>query len=193
MITGNPSDEVLLAAWETIWTHFLDGLQTKGGEHIVRLKSEVDRLEYDYRMIQLAVQRLSIAPDISEALGKTLSIDWALEQLRRRVRVIGQFDLSAPDQYYRDLLVVMNQSISLRHKHMEKKAELERLRQQVGATGEITEAQFDDMVTRVSLFAKYQIDRRRTTLSEFTSLWGSMNRHEEHLKKEMLKTQARRH
>lgn len=192
VIAGNPSEETLLAAWGLIWTHFLDGMQTENSRYAVRLKSEVDKLNYDYRMIQLAIQRLSLAPDIAEVLGKELSIDWALQQLRRRVRVVGQFDLKNAEQYYQDLIVVLNQALSLRHRQQEKQAELDRLRQQMGATGEITEQQFDDMVSRLSLFAKFQIDRRKTTLSEFMSLWSSMMRHEEHLKKEVLKTQARR-
>lgn len=181
IIWGTPAEPDLLVAWSNIWQEFLDGMQDKKGEQRVRLKSEIDKLDYDYRVIQLCIQRLSIGPS-----------EWAIEQLRRRVRVPGDLNPDDPAGYFKSLIAVMNQALSLKHRQKERQAEMDIVYQRDGAGEKITYSHFDTLVTRVSLFAKFQIDRRKTMTSEFTELYRQMKRQEDALKQQLEMSKSRR-
>jgi hypothetical protein len=181
IIEGNPAAEDLLSAWGVIYQEFIDGMQDKKGELRVKLMNEVDRLEYDYRVIQMCVQRLSFGPSA-----------WAVEQLRRRVRVVGDFNPEDQAQYYQHLLVVMNQALSLKHKLAERQAELKIVYQREGAGEALTIQHFDHLITRVSLFAKFQINRQKTPVSEFIELYKEMKRQENALRQQLETSKAKR-
>lgn len=181
VISGKPADEDLVIAWSTIWQEFLDGMQDKKGQYKVKLMNEVDKLGYDYRVIQMCVQRLSFGP-----------APWAVEQLRRRVRVCGDFNPEDQAQYFQQLLVVMNQSQSMKHRLTEKQAELDIVYKKEGAGGPLTFQQFDTLLARVSLFAKFQINRRETMTSEFIELYKEMKSQEAALQQQLATSNARR-
>lgn len=182
IIAGTPSDDDLLTAWAAIYQEFLDAMQDKKGQYRVRLLNEIDKLDYDYRVIQLCVQRLGIGPS-----------QWAVEQLRRRVRVSGDFNPEDQEKYFGSLVIVMNQALSLRHRMTEKQAEMDILyKQQGGASGRPGMAQFDSLIARVSLFSKFQINRKETTVSEFMELYKEMKRQEDALRQQIETSKARR-
>lgn len=181
IIAGKPSDEDLIAAWGVIYQEFLDGMQDKKAQHRVKLKSEIDKLEYDYRVIQMCIQRLSIGPS-----------QWAVEQLRRRVRVPGDFNPEDQAQYFQQLVVVLNQALSLKHRLAERQAEMKIVYQQSGAGERLTIQHFDHLITRVSLFAKFQINRQKTTVSEFMELYREMKAQEQALRDQLETSKARR-
>lgn len=181
IISGKPDDADLLAAWGTIWQEFLDGMQDKKAQHKVKLMNEVDKLEFDYRVIQMCVQRLSFGP-----------AQWAVEQLRRRVRVSGDFNPEDQATYFQQLLIVMNQALSLKHRLTERQAELNIVYKKEGAGSPLTFQQFDTLITRVALFAKFQINRQKTTVSEFMEYYKEMKSQEAALQKQLNTSNARR-
>jgi hypothetical protein len=181
IIWGTPSEEDLLNAWAVIYQEFLDGMQGKKSNYKVKLKSEIDKLGYDYRMIQLCVQRLSLGPS-----------EWAVDQLRRRVRVSGEFNPEDQAGYFKQLVVVMNQALSMKHRLSERQAELNIIYSREGGGSQPTMQHFDHLVARVSLFAKFQINRQKTMTSEFIELYKEMKGHEEALRDQLETHKARR-
>lgn len=181
VISGHPSPEDLLTAWGVIYQEFIDGMQGSKPNFRVKLTNEIDKLEYDYRVIQLCIQRLSIGPSL-----------WAVEQLRRRVRVAGDFNPEDQAQYFQQLLIVMNQALTLKHKLTERQAELKIVYQKEGAGTTPTVQHFDSLIARVSLFAKFQINRRETMVSEFIELYKEMKRQEDALRDQLETSNARR-
>lgn len=181
IIWGTPSEDNLLQAWAVIYQEFLDGMQDKKSHYKVRLMSEIDKLDYDYRAVQLCVQRLSIGPS-----------QWAVEQLRRRVRVSGDFNPEDQAGYFQQLLIVMNQAISMKHRLVEKQAELKIIYAREGGGSQPTTQHFDHLIARVSLFAKFQINRPQTMTSEFIELYKAMRQHEQALQEQLETSKARR-
>lgn len=181
VISGTPSVEELASAWSNIYQEFIDGMQDKKADYRVRLLNDIDKLEYNYRVIQMCVQRLSFGPS-----------DWAIAQLRRRVRVSGEFNPEDQAQYYQNLLIVMNQALSLKHQLAERQAELKIVYQRAGSGGQLSYEQFDHLVTRVCLFAKFQINRKETMVSEFISLYKEMKATEDALRQQLETSKARR-
>jgi hypothetical protein len=181
IVSGQPSSDDLLNTWNIIYQEFVDGMQDKKAFARVRLMNEVDKLQYDYRVIQLAAQRLSFGPS-----------DWALEQLRRRVRVTGNFNPEDQAQYYKDLLVVMNQAQSLKHRLAEKQAEIKIVYQKGDQPGRPTAQQFDHLIAQVSLFSKFHINRRQTMTSEFIEYYRGMKRQEEAMQAQLANHKARK-
>jgi hypothetical protein len=182
IIWGTPDDSDLLAAWGVIYQEFLDGMQDKKTQSRIKLMNEIEKLEYDYRVIQLCVQRLSIGP-----------CQWASDQLRRRVRVSGDFNPEDQASYYGQLVVVMNQSLSLKHRLQERQAELDIVYKREGsAGGNPTAQQFDQLIARVSLFCKFQINRQETMTSEFIEYYREMKSTEAALKQQYDNHKARR-
>lgn len=181
VISGHPSSEELSLAWATIYQEFIDGMQDKRSQFRVRLVNEIDKLSYDYRVIQLCVQRLSIGP-----------CDWAIEQLRRRVRVAGEFNPEDQAHYFHQLLIVMNHSLSLKHRLTERQAELKIIYNREGAGAALTIQHFDSLIATVSLFAKFQINRQKTTVSEFMELYKEMKRQEAAVREQLQTQKVRR-
>lgn len=181
VISGTPDEADLLTAWSTIWQEFLDGMQGKKAQHKVRLMNDIDKLEYDYRVVQLCVQRLSMGP-----------CQWAVDQLRRRVRVSGDFNTEDRAQYFQQLIVITNQAQSLKHRLSERQAELNVVYKREGAGVALTTQQFDHLIARVSLFAKFQINRQKTMVSEFIELYKEMKGQEDALKEQFENSKARR-
>lgn len=181
IIYGEPPEAELLTAWGVIYQEFLDGMQDKKTAHKVKLKSEIDKLEYDYRLIQLCIQRLSFGPD-----------QWAIEQLRRRVRVSGEFNPEDQAEYFQQLLIVMNHAVSLKHRIIERSAEMDIVYRKAGAAGQQQENQFDQLIARVCLFCKFQINRKETMTSEFIELFKEMKAQEDALQRQLETSKARR-
>lgn len=181
VISGAPAAEDLVTAWGIIYQEFLDGMQDKKSQFRVKLMNEIDKLEYDYRVVQMCVQRLSFGPSA-----------WAIEQLRRRVRVVGDFNPEDQAQYFQHLLVVMNQAMNLKHRLAERQAELKIVYQREGPGGALTIQHFDHLITRISLFAKFQINRQQTPVSEFIELYKEMKRQEDALRQQLETSKARR-
>lgn len=181
IISGLPAQADLLSAWGVIYQEFLDGMQDKKAQHKVKLKNEIDKLEYDYRMIQLCVQRLSFGPS-----------EWAVEQLRVRVRVSGDFNPEDQAQYFKNLLIVMNQAQTLKHRLIERRAEMDIVYKKAGAKGQSQENQFDHLIARVCLFCKFQINRKEMMTSEFIELYNEMKAQEDAMQRQLETSKARR-
>lgn len=181
IISGTPDEADLVVAWGVIWQEFLDGMQDKKAQYKVKLMNEIDKLEYDYRVIQMCVQRLSFG-----------QAQWAVEQLKRRVRVSGDFNPEDQATYFQQLLVVMNQALSLKHRLAERQAELNIVYKKEGAGSPLTFQQFDTLIARVALFAKFQINRQKTMVSEFMEYYKEMKSQEAALQKQLDTSNARR-
>lgn len=181
IVSGTPAAEDLASAWGVIYQEFVDGMQDKKADHRVRLMNDIDKLEYSYRVVQMCAQRLSFGPS-----------DWAIAQLRRRVRVSGQFNPEDAAQYYQDVLVVMNQAQNLKHQLAERQSELKIVYEKEGSAGQATDQQFDHLITRVCLFAKFQINRKETMVSEFIELYRQMRSKEDALRRQLETSKARR-
>lgn len=181
IIYGNPSEVDLTSAWGVIYQEFLDGMQDGKSQRKVKLMNEVDRLDYDYRVVQLCVQRLGLGPS-----------QWAIEQLKRRVRVAGDFNPEDQAQYFQQLVVVMNQALSMKQRLIERQAELKIIYQREAGGGALTYQHFDSLIARVCLFAKFQINRNETKVSEFVEYYKEMKRQEQALRDQLETHKARR-
>lgn len=181
IISGEPSSDDLLTAWSNIYQQFLDGMQDKKAFYKVKLRNEIDKLDFDYRIIQAAIQRLSFGPS-----------EWATEQLRRRVRVAGQFNPEDQATYYQELIVVLNHAQSLKHRRSEREAELNIIYGRQGSTSAPSDGQFDSLVAKVCMFVKFQINRKETMTSEFMEYYKEMKRQEEALEKQLQTSKSRR-
>lgn len=161
----NPDDLIagtkLISTWTGIHEAFMDGMRDKEGLYKIRLLGKINHLEFTYRHIHLCVQYLSIAHDQE------------IITLLQRVVSVGMFNPEDMKSYMNDLQVVLNRAQGLLAVIEEKKAELAIIQKQETPGEKPTRKQFDQLITQVSIFAKFHIDKRVITVSEFIEYYTS--------------------
>jgi hypothetical protein len=162
----NPSDSIpeitLRQLWETLFEQFLDGVQDTEGTHKTKLIGKINNLKFTYELIQLAAKFLEQAfhPDIIITLSK-------------HIRVSGNFNWDNREEYLHDIQVLLNWAQGIQIDILTKEKEYEMLQAGAKVGEKTTRKQFDQLITAVSIYAKFHIDKRIVTVSEFIEYYTS--------------------
>jgi hypothetical protein len=178
IISGRPSQEQLLRSWEVIFTQFLDGMKDDKGLRKLRLTKEINRLGFDYKIIELSLTYLDVAydPEIAATLSRHIRVD--------------KLDPEDRPTYERALKVVHNRAQRLKLELDEKRAEMAVLdKLSTGKSVTITRHYFDQLIGQVARYMHFYINRRKTTTGEFVSFYSLMKEESEAIKQ---KTAQRR-
>lgn len=164
IIEGEPSELELILCWEKVYEAFLDAMKDRDGLHRMRLKAQINHLEFNYKFIHLCLERLQV--------GYSAFVE---ECLRRLIRVDGSLNPEDQDRYFRALEVVRGRAQRLQVEIGEKKAEEAILEKGMSATRvRPTKEHFDNLIGQVSRFMHFYIDRRRISTGEFVSFYVQM-------------------
>lgn len=179
IISGQPTREQLLRSWEVVFTLFLDGMKDDKGLRKLRLTKEINRLGFDFKVIELCLKYLEVAYDLE-----------VVTILSKHIRV-DKLDPADKPAYDQALKVVRNRSQRLKLELDEKKAEMTVLDKiSTGRSVTITRHYFDQLIGQVARYMHFYINRRKTTTGEFVSFYSLMKEESEAIKKKT--TQTRR-
>lgn len=166
------SGDILLKTWEPIYEAFLDGMKDSDGLYKIRLIGKINHLQFNYEHIQLCVKFLQMAyhPDIVAILQSYMRV--------------GEFNVEDMESYYRDLQVVLTRAQKIQQQIQEKRAELSVIQKSNSPEEKTTRKQFDQLIASVSIYAKFHIDKRIITVSEFIEYYTSRRENYEALEAE---------
>lgn len=176
----NPLDNIpqhsLQQTWNGIHEAFLDGMKDKEGAYKITIKNKIQTLEKQYELIQRCVKALEIAYDPE-----------IIDILMAHIRVSGEFNPDDRVSYFKDLQILLNraQGIQLKIKNLE--AEYSMLEAGDKAGEKTTRKQFDQLIAQVSIYAKFHIDKKLVTVSEFIEYYTSRRESIEALEKQFQK------
>lgn len=176
---GAPDQKLLELVWADVHEQFVDGMKDKEGAYKIKLLAEINRLQFNYELINLCVKFLSVGYDKD-----------VVEALRKHVRC-GDFNPEDQQSYFKTLQIIINRAQKLQVDIEYKKAEYAALN--TGETGGegFTRKHFDRLISQVSIFAKFHIDKKVVMVSEFIEYYISMRESYEAIKKENDKLNAR--
>lgn len=173
LIEGEADRFLLMAAWEAIYELFLDAMKDREGLYQVRLNAKINVLEFNYKFIQVCIDRLKIGYSKN-----------AEDCLRQMIRVDDQLNPENQDQYFRILQTVKNRAQRLQVELGEKKAEKAILESKpAGQTVQPGRAHFDSLIGQVSRFMKFYINRREVSAGEFVGFYVQMREESEAIQK----------
>lgn len=162
----NPADIIpeitLKQLWETLFEQFLDGVQDSEGAQKSNLIGKINNLKFTYELIQRAAKFLEQAyhPDIITTLSK-------------HIRVSGNFNWDNREEYLWDIQILLNWAQGIQIDILTKEKEYEMLQAGAKVGEKTTRKQFDQLITAVSIYAKFHIDKRIVTVSEFIEYYTS--------------------
>ncbi len=162
----NPKDNIpeitLTQVWESIYEHFIDGVQDSEGQKKTKLIGKINHLAFTYELIQLAAKFLAEAyhPDI-------------IKTLQKHIRVTGKFDWTNREEYLQDVQIILNRAQGILADIENKKIELKMISKGAETVEKVTRKQFDQLITQVSIYAKFHIDKKVVTVSEFIEYYTS--------------------
>lgn len=145
----------VIQVWSNIHEAFLDGMNDKAGMYKLRLIGQINHLEFVYKLIQICVQYLSVAYDPE-----------ILQHLQKHV-LVGAFNPEDAQGYVNDLRVVLARAQGILATIEEKNAELSIIQKQETPGEKTSRKQFDQLISQVSIFVKFHIDKKETSVSEF--------------------------
>ena len=96
------------------------------------------------------------------------------------------------ESYVRDLQVVLNRAQRLQVEIEEKKAELSIIQGEQKEGEKTTRKQFDQLITSVSIYAKFHIDKKSVTVSEFVEYYTARRESIEAMEEHYEKTKSAR-
>jgi len=167
IISGKPRIQDLAQAWESIHEQFLDAMKDKDGLYKLKLMAKINRLEFDYELIQLCLKYLRVAynPRVVEHLTKLVHVE-ALDPEDR-------------SGYMLILQTVDNRSQRLRIDLEDKQSEYAILHEKdKNGKSPATHQHFSNLIGQVSRYMKFHVNRKETTTGEFVSYYVMMK--EEH-------------
>ena len=179
IISGDHDDMILYAAWETIYEQYVDALKDKDQMYILKLTKQINALEFDIKLIQLCIKRLSVehSPEVLAALKKIILVK-------------GSFNPDDAEQYAKDLSVAVTRSKSLILEIENKKGELNRITPKK-ASDKMDRTAFDALIVRISKYMQFKVDKKETTVSEFVQMIVDMREVAEAMEMESLKSKHR--
>jgi len=174
IITGAPTEIELQAAWETIYEQYIDALKDKDQMYILKLTKQINALEFDIKLIQLCIKRLSVehSPEV-------------LSQLKKVISVPGKFNPEDAEQYAKDLSVAITRSKSLILDIENKKGELSRITPK-NASEKMDRGSFDGLIVKISKYMHFRVDKKQTTVSEFVQMVVDMRETAESMEMESI-------
>ena len=152
------SDAILRAAWDNIYSEYIDCVKDTEQIYISKLSKDINVLTTKLNLIALVVERLSIKHDAD-----------IVAELRKVISVPGDFNPANRDAYKKDLERVVSLSKTLYMQREEKRAEMSRLMPMEG-TGKIDHSHFDALIVQISKYMKFQINRRQIFVGEFVAM-----------------------
>lgn len=177
----NPLDNIpqlsLTQTWNGIHEAFLDGMKDKEGAYKLTIKGKILSHEYQYELIQKCVKALEIAYDPE-----------IMDILRAHIRVSGEFNPDDRASYFKDLQILLNRAQGIQMKIKNLEAEYAMLEAGDKAGGKTTRKQFDQLIAQVSIYAKFHIDKKLVTVSEFIEYYTSRRESIEAMEKQFQKS-----
>jgi len=178
VISGHPSENELLRAWEKIYELFLDAMADRDGLYKVRLLSKINKLKINYQLVELCIQYLKI--------GYKKSIEDALKAL---VRLDQDLDYTDRPRYLQLLQTAKNRSERMQIDIESYEAEYAIITKRDPKGGNnISHEHFSRLIAQVSLYAKFRIDRKKISAAEFCAIYSEMRDHSEFLRRQSQKT-----
>lgn len=162
----NPSDSIpelsLKQTWEAIYEQFIDGVQDAEGIQKTKLNGKINHMVFTYELIQLSAKFLAQAyhPEV-------------IERLRRHIRVTGNFNFDNREEYFHDIQIILNRAQGIQADIENKKIEYKMLMAGGKVNLKTTQRQFDQLIAQVSIYAKFHIDKKIVTVSEFIEYYTS--------------------
>lgn len=167
----NPLDSIppisLLQAWQPIYEDFLDGMQDKEGLRKSKLMGKINNLEFTYELIQTGVKYME------KAYAKGIFDGEMIQILSKHIRITGFEHPEDPVLFKRDLQVILNRANSIKLQITNLEAELKGMKIYEQAEQKTTFKQFDQLIAQVSIYAKFHIDKKQVTVSEFIEYYAS--------------------
>lgn len=180
----NPLDEFLeeylITIWESIYEQFLDGMENREGIHVYKLHGKINYLNFTYKLIHLCVKYLQMAYDPE-----------ILDLLKPHIRVTGQFNPDDKPSYFQDLQVILNRAQRMLLDIENKKAELAVIEKRQKPAEKATRKQFDQLIAQVSIYAKFHIDKKIVTVSEFIEYYVARKQNYEALEEQYEKSKIK--
>lgn len=170
-IEGDPTLGELVKAWDAIQSDFNEAMKDKEGAYKIKLLSQINKLQFDYELIHLCINFLQVAYDKE-----------VVDILRKHTLIMTDFNPEDQEQYFHNLQILINRSQKLLLDIDNKKAELAVLDKEDNQ--KIEPKQFDRLVAQVSIYAKFHINKKEVTLSEFLEYYSSMRTHYQELQKD---------
>jgi hypothetical protein len=176
----DPKEFVLTAELGKVWTDiheaFLDGMKDKEGIHKLRLVGKINHLQFVYEHIHLCVKYLSIAYDPEVV---------AYLQAHVMVGVLNPEDAVG---YINSLQIILNRAQMILFQIQEKQAELKVIQGSEKPGEKTTRKHFDQLIAGVSIYAKFHINKKEISVSEFIEYYTARREHFEAMEKEYSKS-----
>ena len=167
----NPSDNIpeitLKQLWETLFEQFLDGVQDSEGAQKSKLIGKINNLKFTYELIQFSVKALQYGYE------RGIFDREIIQTLQKHVRVNGFDNPKDPVAFNHDLQIILNWAQGIQIDILTKEKEYEMLQAGAKMGEKTTRKQFDQLITSVSIYAKFHIDKRIVTVSEFIEYYTS--------------------
>lgn len=167
----NPLDSIppisLLQAWQPIYEDFLDGMQDKEGLRKSKLMGKINNLEFTYELIQTGVKYME------KAYAKGIFDGEMIQILSKHIRITGFEHPEDPELFKRDLQVILNRANGMKLQITTLQAELKGIKIYEESDQKTTFKQFDQLIAQVSIYAKFHIDKKLVTVSEFVEYYIS--------------------
>ena len=179
----NPLDNVpeitLTQVWASIYETFLDGMQDKEGMRKSKLYGKINNLEFTYELVQLVARFLTIGyhPEV-------------IETLRKHMRVTGNFNPDNPEEYKNDIQVILNRAQGMKAEIKTIEIELNAIKAYEKPGEKTTRKQFDQLIAHVSIYAKFHIDKKIVSVSEFIEYYISRRENIETLEEQHQRSQS---
>lgn len=161
IISGRPSENEVLSAWENILNEYVDIVGNAASEHIIVLQKKINVIKCRMHIVELAVTGLSICYDKKFIDGlnqcgypcKLTAENW--EELRMK-----------------ELQSIISRSKTLNVELEPLEKQLERL-QKPKKNKPVTKEDFEQDIVMLSKHQGYRIDKKKTTMSEYAAIYSS--------------------
>lgn len=144
-------------------------MKDREGLYKMRLLAKINRLSFDYQLVQLCIEYLKTG--YSKAVADTL---------RLHIRVDGDLNPQDTTSYFRILDTVVTRSSRMKIQIDDKRAEYKVLNQRKGdGRATATSQHFASLIGQVSRFMKFHINRMEISAGEFVAYYGMMREENE--------------
>lgn len=156
IIEGNPSDEQLIAAWDSIFTEYCDIMASKGQTYVLHIQREIKHIESKLTIMQLCIDRLQIS-----------YYEPAIEVLKEY-----GFDYPyTPESMFEDLTNTIAEAQYLIVQKEVKQAEYQKYLE--GQKGEIaSEQDYIDILSTLSKHQGYPLRIKDLSVREYVSIFN---------------------
>lgn len=160
---GTATAEQLAAAWEAIYTEYLEAIKDENSEYIDKLTRDYNLLHTKYNVIKLLVEALAYAP-----------VDYLIEQLKQWYELPVVLDRKDKSGFKKALALIGARNQRWLNDALQIKQQIIHLLPEQKEDVKITRTWFDEHIVALSKFSKYHINKNETTVSEFVIMVKDM-------------------